>query len=448
MRYRGLGIRTVLLLAAALVAPQWAFGQAGVVVDANGVLSKHGISDVGGRLDRQRATAAKAALNAKVAMPSKLRKISLQRLERAIADHQNVLSDEMRYLAGLQRVRYVFYYPDTQDIVLAGPAEGWYADEAGHVLGINSGRPVVELQDLITALRAFPPGDKPTKFIGCSIDPTKEGLAALQAFVRSVGSQITPGSTQYIVQGVQSSLGMHNISVYGVSPKTHFAQVLVEADYRMKLIGIGLERPPVRMVSYVDRANPAQVSRNALQRWYFTPDYQCVRIGEDGMAMELVGDGVKLIGEDELVSGQGQRRSSGRTDRASQLFVTGFTRQYAELADRSPVYAQLRNLVDLAVAAAHIQKQDLYSKAGWKMEVFADEQTMPVETYNAPKQVASTVNAIIKGTRLMTPVAGGVNIQAMLALTPEKVLDDDQGRVAKLRHDTKIELAKGQWWWD
>ena len=40
-------------------------------------------------------------------------------------------------------------------------------------------------------------------------------------------------------------------------PKTHFAQVLVEADYRMKLIGIGLEQPPVRMVSYVDRANPA-----------------------------------------------------------------------------------------------------------------------------------------------------------------------------------------------
>jgi len=55
---------------------------------------------------------------------------------------------------------------------------------------------------------------------------------------------------------------------------THFAAVLVEADYRMKLIGIGLERPPVRLVSYVDRASPSQISRNALVRWFFTPDYE------------------------------------------------------------------------------------------------------------------------------------------------------------------------------
>ena len=75
---------------------------------------------------------------------------------------------------------------------------------------------------------------------------------------------------------------------------------MVEADYRMKLIGIGLEKPPIRMVSYVDRANPAAVSRNAMQRWYFMPDYQCVRTADDGKAMELVGDGVKLVGENEV----------------------------------------------------------------------------------------------------------------------------------------------------
>ena len=37
----------------------------------------------------------------------------------------------MQFLAGLTRVRYVFYYPETKDIVLAGPAEGWAADAAG-----------------------------------------------------------------------------------------------------------------------------------------------------------------------------------------------------------------------------------------------------------------------------------------------------------------------------
>ena len=42
--------------------------------------------------------------------------------------------------------------------------------------------------------------------------------------------------------------------------------MLVEADYRMKLIGIGLEKLPVRLQSYVERANPSAVAANAMER--------------------------------------------------------------------------------------------------------------------------------------------------------------------------------------
>jgi len=34
-------------------------------------------------------------------------------------------------LAGLQRIEYVFLAPDSKDIVLAGPAEGWRVNEQG-----------------------------------------------------------------------------------------------------------------------------------------------------------------------------------------------------------------------------------------------------------------------------------------------------------------------------
>jgi hypothetical protein len=64
----------------------------------------------------------------------------------------------------------------------------------------------------------------------------------------------------------------------------------------MKLIGIGLEDPPVRLRSYVERANPSQIARNALQRWYFMPEYKCVKVSDDALAMQQVGDGVKLVG--------------------------------------------------------------------------------------------------------------------------------------------------------
>ena len=393
---------------------------------------------------RERIAAARATLDPKVTAHSRLRKVSLNRLEQAILDHQSTLTDEMRYLAGLLRVRYVFYYPDSKDIVLAGPAEGWVPDPAGRIVGLTTGRPVVQLQDLVVALRAFPPGGKATSQIGCSIDPTQEGLAKLQDFLRS--NRPDPNNPEPFLEAMRNSRGLDLVRVDGVSPKTHFARVAVEADYRMKLIGIGLERPPVRLVSYVDRAKGS--SRSALQRWYFVPDYQCVRESDDRLAMELVGDGVKLIGEDEFVTQSGQRKAASRGDKASQAFVAGFTKKYPELAERSPVYAELRNLVDLAVAAAYIQQQDYYAKAGWEMRFFGNEKAYPVEIYDVPKMVETAVNAVWRGTTLMTPIAGGVAIHAAEALESENLLPDKKGAVSKLHAEIKPELAKGQWWWD
>jgi hypothetical protein len=459
MRWRAISYRGVFLwtvVVAMLCAPSsvWAQdeGLAGVVVDAQGVLQKRVYADPGGQLMRQRIAAAKASVNPKVTAFSKLRKVSLNRLEQAIRDKGGVPSDEMRYLAGLLRVRNVFFYPDSKDIVIAGPAEGWVEDLAGRVVGISSRRPAIQLQDLVVALRAFPPGGEGTQLIGCSIDPTAEGLAAMQDFLRSAGRNFPAGSEQVVAarmtDGLRASLGLQKVRVNGVSPQTHFAQVLVEADYRMKLIGIGLEQPPVRMVSFVDRAQPSQVSRNALFRWYFVPDYQCVRLSEDSLAMELVGDGVKLVGEDEMVSSGGQRTGAGRASKASQMFTLSFTKNYSALADRSPVYAELRNLIDLAVAAAHVQQQNLYAKAGWKMDYFGNEKEFSVQTYNAPQQVESAVAAVLRGSQLMTPIGGGVHIDALMALKPENVMADEKGSVAKLRDQLKPELPKGQWWWD
>jgi hypothetical protein len=417
-------------------------------VDAEGVLRTKTYTDPGVQLIRDRIAAAKATLDPTVTLPSNLRKISLNRLEAAIRQHQGVLTEEMRSLAGLQRIHYVFYYPESKDIVIAGPAEGWITDVTGRVVGMSTGRPVVQLQDLVVGLRSFPPTGKTTQLIGCSIDPTPEGLAAKDQFLRSIGTNITPGQTQTIVEGLRTSMGLQNISVNGVSPKTHFAQVMVEADYRMKLIGIGLEKPPVKLISYVDRANPSEISRNAMQRWFFTPDYQCVRVSNDNFAMELVGDGVKLVNENELVSDSGQRHAAAGFNKASQSFVTGFTKIYPQLAERVGVYADLRNLIDIAIAAAFIQQQDYYGQAGWKMEFLGDEKNFPVDTYEIPKTVETVVTAIWKGSKLTTPVGGGVEIKPAQALESDKLLSDEKGKVAKLREDAKINLAKGQWWWD
>jgi hypothetical protein len=433
--------------------PAQVFGQgAGVVVDAGGTLSVKTVPDPGGRLMKMRKEHAKAALATDVARPSKFRKFSLHRLEAEVERRLSAgagLTEDMKYLAGLTRIQYVFCYPETGDIVLAGPAEGYMHDLTGRVVGIVSGRSTLLLEDLVVALRAYSPAGGRTGMIGCSIDPTKEGLSRMQQTLLRLGGRATPADTPFITNSLREALGLQTVSVFGVSDRTHFAQVLVEADYRMKLIGIGLEAPPVRITSYVAKANPSSVSRNALQRWYFVPNYDCVRVSDDEMAMEMVGEGVKLVGEDEVVTAGGVRAGSTRVDRASQAFVNNFTRQYPELAKKSPVYSQLRNLIDMAIAAAYIQDRDLYSHAGWEMRTFGDETVFPVEVYTAPKQVKTAVNAVWKGRTLMTPIGGGVHMRPAEALRAHRMLEDEDGSLNETHKTIDIEaLEPGRWWWD
>jgi hypothetical protein len=430
----------------------------GVAVDAHGVLRRVMANDPTGELARQRAQEALQKLDPNVARRSPLRKVSLTRLERVmkqqLADGRGI-DDIMQHLAGITRLQYVFCYPESGDIVIAGPAESWGVAPSGRAQAIESGRPVLELQDLAVALRAFPPGtDNKKPFIYCSIDPTEEGLSRMHEFLHQLGGRIgdprrNPGQDQFIVNGLRERLGMQVITVGGISPKTHFAQVMVEADYRMKLIGIGLEIPPVHLTSYVERARPSQIASNALQRWYFVPNYQCVRVSEDSLAMQLEGDGVRLVGEDEVVSKDGKRAKANRFNQASDSFVKAFTKVYPKLAEAAPVYAQLRNCIDLAVAAAFIQHQDYYDLAKWTPGVLSSEEAYPIETLNPPQQVESAVNSLWKGNTLLTPIGGGVQMRPTEAVDATNLLEDNGAKVKEARTAVDLsKLAPDQWWWD
>ena len=424
----------------------------GVAVDANGVLRRLGVNDPTGRLNQQRAREAFALLDTDIAKRSKLRKVSLTRLARLIRksiDEGHGPDEAMKHLAGLTRIKYVFYYPESKDIVVAGPAEGWMQTAEGRVVGLSSGQPVLELQDLIVALRAFPPGKKSNPLVYCSIDATPEGLARMQNFLSRIGRQIVPGDEQFIVNGLRESLGLQMITLGGIPSTTHFAQVMVEADYRMKLIGIGLENPPAKIKSYISLASFASIARNAMCRWWFVPDYQRIRLAEDRHAMEFVGTGVKLVGEDEVIRNDGTRQQAGGQNRASLRFTQSFTSQYAQLAERAPVYGQLRNCVDMLVMAAYLQDNDIYGQAGWDLSVLGNESIYPVETFNPPQKVASAVNSIWKGRHLATPVGGGVQIQAQQALKSENLVADDKGSLQTAREEISIsDLPADKWWWD
>ena len=422
---------------------------AGIDVDAAGVLK---VRQFDPRLAKQRLAAARNKGDADVMRPVDLRKVSLNRLEAAIAARVAAgesIDQEMQALAGLTAVEYVFFYPETNDIVIAGPAEGFFADPTDRLIGMETGRPVVLLEDLVTALRAYAPGGNGTSVISVSIDPTAEGLQRMNQFLTSVRGRVRPSDARLLASRLKQNLGLQKVTFRGIPTSTHFARVLVEADYRMKLIGIGLERLPVRLMSYVDRANPNTVSANAMERWYFQPNYDGIAVSEDGLAMKIKERGVQLVGANERVSQGGARVASGRVNKASQAFCKDFTDKFTQIAGQVRIYAELRQLIDVAIAAAYIQQQDFYGQAQWGMPVLMDESKVSVETYIAPSQVETAVNAIWKGNTLMTPLGGGVNLQPKMALTRDRVIVDSDGNNNRVKQSAgPSNLADGQWWWD
>lgn len=427
----------------------------GVAIDADGVLKVKTYAAPDRLLLRKRLDAARASLPADVFTRSKMRKVSLNGLERAIQRRLaagDSPDDTMQHLAGLQRLQYVFFYPDLSEIIVAGPAEGWIEDASGRTVGITSGRPVLLLEDLLVSLRAYPPGRAENPFVGCTISPTQAGLARLTQFQRTIPNAIPQSRraqvTRRIAEGVHDSLGMANIHVYGISNKTHFAQVMIEADYRMKRIAIGLEQPPVPMTTFIDAVRAPK--HLTLQRWWFTPNYECVKVTEDRLAMELVGQGVQLQSQDKLISSDGKLTDAPgpKPSKAAQLYTASFTRKYPQIAAAAPVYAQLRNQVDMLVAAAFIQREDYYGKADWPADLLLDERRLPTETLQNATKVDCAVNVLWKGNRLLCPAGGGVSIQAIEALRQDRLIADEGGQLQATRLEVNGGLEADTWWWD
>lgn len=425
-----------------------ALAPAGVEVDVHGVLR---VKQNDPRVSIQRAMAARRDLPTNLASRSKLRKVSLNRLEKQLAEDLAAgkrPERAMLALAGLTRIEYVFFYPDSGEIVIAGPAEGFFNDSTGRVVGIESGKPTLLLEDLVVALRAFPPTGDSSNVISVSIDPTQEGLKRMNDAVRQIGGAFQgPQQVPLIANTLRQSLGLQTVSIRGISPNTHFAHILTEADYRMKLIGIGLESPTVPLITYVSKLSIGGPA-NALIRWYFVPNYEALAVSEDGLAMKLVGQGVKLIGEDELVRADGSRDSSTKSNAASKAFTADFTKKFQAIAETNPIYAQLRNMIDMSIVAAYMQDRHFYDQANWDLGVLGRESDFSVEVLPAPKQVETAVNAIMKGNRLVTPIGGGVAIEARKALN-ENNLQSDDGTIQTQRSKITLEnIPADQWWWD
>ncbi len=413
----------------------------GISIDTNGVLEPTTV-DLTGKLRKQRFETLQQIPGELNGLAS-TRKISLRRLDAAIQrylDKGEDLPDDIRYLAGLQRIQYVFVVPEQNDIILAGPGEGWTVDKRGFVVGVTTGRPVLLLDDLLVALRSAKQNSRET--ISCSIDPTAAGLQRLREHVARLR---TIGNPKQTAAGVEQTLGKQQISITGVPATSHFARVLVAADYRMKRLAMNFEPAPVDgLPSYLAMIEPGPDGMsNMLPRWWLAPDFAPLLRDAAGTSWELRRASVKAMAEEDFLTASGDRRKGGKANPVAQQWADNMTAKYDELALADPIFGQLRNCIDMAVVAALIVKRNLIGKAGCRLSAMTDPSGAKVVSFPAPREVDTQASLLKKGRKWLISASGGVEVDSRLIVDRvEKTRSLDAIRIRVLAREHE------EWWWN
>lgn len=454
----------------------------GVYVDAKGTLQRSKLASPANsdasklpQLHRPRSprndSDPKPSGNTDVMQPSAMRVISLNRLERQtqlLTAQGEPLTDAMKNLAGLTEIRFVAYLEESNDIVIAGPGGPWKEDELGRSICEKTGKPILQLDDFVVCLQNAVHADG--KF-GCAIVPRQKNLAATKRFLAT--SKLTGKAWRTELRNV---LGQQDIEIYGIQPTTHTAYVLVEADYRMKLIGMGLEPSIDQVPSYLERVqldatgNPPPLD---VARWWFTLNYDRVQRNESSNLFTFSGAGVKVLSETEFIDSEGKRIHSGGSVGPTRTFAEDFTAHFEQLADQYPIYRQLKNVFDLAMAANLIHDHGLAQQASWQASFFApaDNSTtndattfvstapQPILRYpfaraSVPRQVDTVMNDRVIEQRAnsktrrhtIAGVSGGVSADF------GQFLREGPARSSVIAQDISIpttpDVHSSTWWWD
>ncbi|MBY0586881.1 DUF1598 domain-containing protein [bacterium] len=387
-------------------------GAGGVWIDPEGILHA-------GSASKGRGKAIEPTLPEAIALPSELREISLKSIGEEIASllasGQNI-PPEIEHAAGLARIDYIILDRPGRDVRLAGPAEGFRILPNGRGVGKKTGRSIIKLEDLATAMRSVLGGERE---IRCSIDPTKEGLAAIAKLGRE---PVTERNASKLREFYRDTIGQQVVTTGGVPEGSRFARVMVEADYLMKQMGVGsIKVRGIRshLESQADR-NLAGDFTSTLARWWFTSQYEPLTVNSQRSVFGIRGPRLRLLSEEMLFFESGKREGTGKPSR--DQFADDFTDHIDELQAKYPAFSDLANLYDLVLVAALIDREGF--REDWEQTVWLNEKSWKTPLGVVPREADAIAAAdarkgkIDSGDRgLIISVAyGGVSIRPAMLL--------------------------------
>lgn len=375
---------------------------------------------------------------------TEMRMISLKGLQQAILHSKQtgaMVPDEVEFLAGLQRIEYVFVDEENSDIVIAGPAEPWRLREDGFVVGTESGQSTMRLADLVVAMQSVESARKAG--ISCSIEPTPEGRMRLQQLLRRI--KLRPGQNPAMFEAsMREAFGPQMIHLTGIPSDSRYARTLVAADFEMKRVAMGLTPSPVDgLPSYLQMSRNSSHASNQNPRWWMACDYSSLSKSEDGLAWKLSGQGVKTMTEQDIVSSDGTVKGAGTKDKLAEQWASKMTEKFADLSREMPIFSDLQNIMDMTVVSTLIVQERLGDRAGLDLSVLSGD-SVDLASYAIPKAVDPQCSFIRGRSGWVVTASGGVDVNAFQVVEQQR----SEPSVADARSVAISAGSSDQWWWD
>lgn len=291
------------------------------------------------------------------------RAVSLKMLAHTL---KNGTSKQALMLCGITRLSGFVIDPKSKDIILIGKVDPSY--------------PGLQTDDFVVALRyahmIYAKREGNVRYYtppGCSIDPDPKIIQQL----RQVGRGRESGDGDRKATAKQwESIGRQpqKVRVLGVPFDTHFAKVMVDADYYMKRLSNGSVDLSIDGFTGLMPMHIAQAKANlfsetlltepqhSLNRFWFCPGEATYE--EDEGLLLLRNCQVKLLSEEEYLTSVGEIQGLGRASPIAQRFAESFTTKYHKIAAVRPVYKELEALFRFTALANLIKEKNALSRSG------------------------------------------------------------------------------------
>jgi hypothetical protein len=181
------------------------------------------------------------------------------------------------------------------------------------------------------------------------------------------------------------------------------------ADFRMKRLAMDFERALSTECCFMSMiSGSGRGMNNMMPRWWLAPNYEPLAKTADGLAWELRGRGVKCMTEEDYVTETGQKHHTGKASPAAAKWAQTMTDKFDDLAAHDSSFGHLRNIMDLAVIGALIEKEQLAVAAGLDAPWLMGREA--VNRYPVPTQTSSKASVVKKRGAWVISASGGVEM--------------------------------------